>query len=62
MYLYYETQTLFELDMFQYRTCVCVGLRHDTDTYNYIELYHFSNYYRCQRVRDSVRVMFGVCA
>jgi hypothetical protein len=41
MYLYYETQTLLELDMSQYRTCVCVGLRHDTDTYNYIELYHF---------------------
>jgi hypothetical protein len=37
----YEARTLLGLDVSRCRTRVRVGHRHNTDTYNYIELCHF---------------------
>jgi hypothetical protein len=51
-YVQYEAHTLLKLSVSWY--LACPGVRHasmfDTDTHDYIELCHFSNYYRCRRV------------
>ena len=38
--------------------CVTQKRQHETNTYDYIELYHFLNYYRCRRV--TVRVVSSI--
>jgi hypothetical protein len=44
--------------MFRYQTCIYVRLLYDTDTYNYIELYHFFKSLAVQHVNivSSIRV------
>jgi hypothetical protein len=52
----YEAQTLLGSRVSLCRTHVSVRHRHDTDTYDYIELCRFLNFYR----RVSVSAVSGV--
>jgi hypothetical protein len=45
----YETQALLGLGVSRCQTRVSAEYRHNTATYNYIELCSFLMYYRCRR-------------